>query len=146
MMVAYVLTMPNNSSWNGKWSGDGACYARVRTYRRDAPAEGSHYYNFGDGWGASVEVSHPDRSEAAQLRRRSKGFCGYEWMIDEIEKLGRIRTLDERSADSDICHLSDVQLQKKKEWAEKRCQHQWGRQLLHRVNAAILERKEPGND
>jgi hypothetical protein len=98
MIVAYILTMPNNNSWNGKWTGDGKLYVRTRSYRNEkkAPAEGDHYYNFGDGWGANVQVRHVERGEATRLKNRSKGFCGYEWMIDEIERHGRILPLSSR--------------------------------------------------
>jgi len=98
MINAYILTMPNNNSWNGRWTGDEKVYAIIRSYRKAAPDTGNHYYNFGDGWGANVEVREVDKGEAAKLRKRSKGFCGYEWMIEEIEQHGRILTLKERTS------------------------------------------------
>ena len=52
---------------------------------------GYYYYNFGDGWGASVNVYILDGAkEASRLRRKSDGFCGYEWMIDSIITNGKI--------------------------------------------------------
>lgn len=95
MINAYVLTMPGNNSWNGKWTGDGVLYAVVRKYRKDAPEEKSHTYSFGDGWVARVEVLQVNSSEAQKLRRKTKGFCGYEWMIDSIERRGSISANEE---------------------------------------------------
>lgn len=43
-------------------------------------------YNFGDGWVAAINVSRA--KNPASIRRKSNGFCGYEWMIGSIvEKL-----------------------------------------------------------
>ena len=92
-IISFELSMPNNNSWDGRWSGEGRCYARVknlgRTKKAEAKAtkilsEGSYYYNFGDGWGASVSVQKVTAAEAAKIRRKSAGFCGYDWMIDSI--------------------------------------------------------------
>lgn len=55
---------------------------------------GAHPYNFGDGWLARVDVSQVDAKEASRLRKASKGFCGYEWMIDSILTRGMISTGD----------------------------------------------------
>ncbi len=100
MLIAFVLTMPNNNSWNGKWSGAGRCYAVVKSVS-DAKKNAAKYraildkrhfsYNFGDGWRASVEVFQSMPSEARRLRKHSEGFCGYDWMIDTILEHGEIR-------------------------------------------------------
>lgn len=96
MLVAFVLTMPNNNSWNGRWSGEDKLYARVRTYSsRDLKHKliqlvGNHYYNFGDGWGANVEVKVVKADEAKKIRKKTAGFAGYEWMIDSLVLDGRI--------------------------------------------------------
>ena len=96
MIVGFYLSMPNNNSWNGKWSGAGKLYARVASYRNptqdvmDAIEKGSHYYNFGDGWTAKVDVIQIEKKEAARIRKHSVGFCGYDWMIDSILQHGRI--------------------------------------------------------
>lgn len=99
MIIAYELSMPNNNAWNGRWSGEGRCYAIVRSvgnsmkvtakYRKIA-ADGPYSYNFGDGWRASVTARIVDRAEAAKLRKRSEGFRGYDWMVRSIERLGFI--------------------------------------------------------
>ena len=41
-------------------------------------------------------VRQVDRMTANKLRKESDGFCGYDWMIEEIRSEGRIKTLDER--------------------------------------------------
>ncbi len=52
---------------------------------------GNHYHVFSDGTGCSVTVSIPDwPSELRQVRRDSKGFCGYDWMADSIWQHGGI--------------------------------------------------------
>ena len=98
MLVSFTLTMPNNNAWNGKWSGEGNLYAVVKSFRSKAEIEraeaalekGYFYYDFGDGWGAAVTVKEVDRGQAAKLRRNSKGFCGYNWIIDELLRWGKI--------------------------------------------------------
>lgn len=105
-VALFILTMPKNNSWNGKWSGEGNLYVYSQVAFRRGKAiypnlkEGNFYYDFGDGWGANVEVKYITPSEAKSIMRKSKGFCGYKWMCDEIMKLGRIRNVAERRADN----------------------------------------------
>lgn len=91
----FELSMPNRGSWNGGWSGERDKYVR----HRQLPLKGSpnvkndsnHYYNFGDGWGANISVTIVDGVKAKnQAIKGSKGFCGYEWMIDSIVNHGKI--------------------------------------------------------
>jgi hypothetical protein len=89
--LAFILTMPGCISWDGKWSGAGNVYARVRSFRSAAPKPGNYPYSWPDGWRANIEVRPVDRSEAAKLRKRTVGFAGYDWMIDSIVKHGRIQ-------------------------------------------------------
>ena len=93
--------MPNNNAWNGKWTGADNFYVRVENFGRTKKANnraqelidaGSFYYNFGDGWGASVAIKEVDSTQARKLRKKSMGFCGYDWMIDSIKLYGDIRT------------------------------------------------------
>jgi hypothetical protein len=91
MILAFILTMPGTGSWNGEWSGSGRLYALVRSFRSGAPAPGNYSYAWSDGWRANVEVRPVDAREAAHIRKRSSGFCGYEWMVDSIVKHGEIR-------------------------------------------------------
>jgi len=94
MLIAFVLTMPNVGSWNGKWSGESNYYARVRKYPLEVGKkiinQRSYYYSWNDGWGANIEAKRVDSKEAQIIRKKSKGFYGYEWMIDSIEKNGKI--------------------------------------------------------
>lgn len=99
MILSFELSMPNRNSWNGRWSGEGDLYARVINFGRTKKAEtkareildkGSFYYNFGDGWGANVAVREVSSKEAAYIRRKTKGFCGYDWMITSIKNKGVI--------------------------------------------------------
>jgi hypothetical protein len=92
--------MPSNNSWNGRWSGDEKLFAVVRnigtakkTLARYQPIieKGYYTFHFGDGWVAAIHVytsTNPD--EVRKIRKRSQGFCGYEWMIDSIIQRGEI--------------------------------------------------------
>lgn len=92
MTLMFQLSMPNNNSWNGRWSGAGKFYAIFKTFSgknggaraQELLNHRSFYYNFGDGWGASVAVTQ------VQRRQQSDGFCGYDWMVDSILAHGKI--------------------------------------------------------
>ena len=97
MILSFELSMPGVSSWNGRWSGEGRNYVKVvnmgRTQKaeikaREILAKGYYHYSFGDGWAAGVSVTQVDAREAARLRRKSDGFCGYEWMVKNIIRWG----------------------------------------------------------
>ncbi len=101
MILSFELSMPNVNSWNGKWSGEGTLYAIVKNFGRSKKADdkaqnildkGYYHYNFGDGWSAGISVRQVDTKEAAKLRRKSSGFCGYDWMVKSIEENGTIKT------------------------------------------------------
>lgn len=105
MILSFTLTMPNVGSWNGKWTGEGNLYAITRRFtgRDKVNAEkilekGSFYYDFGDGWGAAIEVRRVYAQEAVKIRRNSQGFCGYEWMVDSIIHHGKILNSSEQKA------------------------------------------------
>ena len=93
-VFAFTLSMPSNNAWNGKWTGDGDFYAKTRTVSEKAADSLKDYYSydFGDGWRAAVEVKRVDSRTAAKIRKKSSGFCGYDWMIDSILQHGEIRT------------------------------------------------------
>jgi hypothetical protein len=91
--------MPNVGSYNGKWSGEGRLYAIVKSIHKNKCLlrDGDYYhYNFGDGWSAGVRVSFVNSAEAARIRRKSAGFCGYEWMVKSIIDNGKIIAPEER--------------------------------------------------
>jgi len=98
MYLQFTLSMPNVGSWNGKWSGRENLYALVHSFSTQKAkakaaellAKRSFYYNFGDGWGASVGVTEITSTEARRVRKASKGFCGYNWMVDSILADGTI--------------------------------------------------------
>lgn len=91
-MVVFKLSMPNVGSWNNKWTGEGRCYARIRTDKqvpKDVIGQ-SFLYNFGDGWTACVEVEKVTNNVAKAIMKKSVGFSGYDWMIDSIIKYKEI--------------------------------------------------------
>lgn len=96
--LVYELSMPGRNSWNGRWSGEDRVYAIVRSIprgkkhdERAAGRVGSYSYSFGDGWVARVDVRIVDGKEGARIRRKSQGFCGYDWMVSSIIQHGEIR-------------------------------------------------------
>lgn len=103
MILSFELSMPNVGSWNGRWTGEGEKYYKHRKVSKadgekilDGKERQSWYYNFGDGWGASVSVVQVSASEKNKRERISVGFSTYEWMIEEILKYGRILERQER--------------------------------------------------
>ena len=96
MIISFELTMPNVGSRNGKWTGADKKYYLIKKvskrffdkqeYFKDIKEKGkdSWYYNFGDGWGADVRAEIIDGKEAAKRRKQSKGFSGYDWMVESI--------------------------------------------------------------
>ncbi len=101
MKISFTLSMPNNNSWNGKWSGEDRKFVRVKDFGKTKKGIGraetilagrAYSYNFGDGWRASVAVAEVDNATARKLTKQSAGFCGYDWMIDSIIYNGKITT------------------------------------------------------
>lgn len=96
--VAFELDMPGKASWNGRWSGEGRCYARVRKFTKEQEEQYNiaeklgkkFFYTWSDGWCASVLMRKVDAKEANQIRKKSVGFSGYDWMISSILKNGYI--------------------------------------------------------
>jgi len=97
VILVFELSMPRRGSWDGGWSGSKDYFARTRTFRKAEECRqatdliGSYRYAWDDGWCAQVDVRQVDGKEAAKIRRASKGFCEYDWMIDSIIKYGEIR-------------------------------------------------------
>lgn len=91
--LCFILTMPGRGSWDGNWSGDGRFYAAIRRVKDSKAGElanGHFTHCWSGGWRASVEVRIVSGSEITKIRRRSNGFCGYDWMVDTIISHGRI--------------------------------------------------------
>ena len=86
-IVMFELTMPNVGSWDGKWSDSASKHTIKKRLLKDKEhlIGKSFYYNFGDGWGASVSVRLAEPRERATNR-----FAGYEWMIKSILENGEI--------------------------------------------------------
>lgn len=97
MILKFELSMPNVGSWNGKWTGEDRFYARTYNYTQrfgtskkakdrleSILTTGNYWYNFGDGWSANVSVEKIDGRQAKGINKKSKGFMGYDWMIDSI--------------------------------------------------------------
>ena len=98
-MIVFELSMPGRASWNGKWSGEGRPYIRVRD-ERTVPKElwnRDFFYRWEDGWEACVSVTKVSSTDARRLEKKSVGFCGYDWMIASLIKYGRIITKKEQN-------------------------------------------------
>ena len=88
MRVSFTLSMPNSPSWNGQWSGKGRNYQVVKNLSKKTVDtlklnEGTQYFShrWDDGWRASIEVKLMEKGER---KLKSDGFCGYNWMINNI--------------------------------------------------------------
>lgn len=102
-LISFELTMPNVGSWNGIWTGKKTAHFIVKKCSKEQIEKinlknnkNSFLYDFGDGWTACVKVERIDYTQAPLRRKVSNGFMGYEWMVDEIIELGRIKTRSER--------------------------------------------------
>lgn len=90
--------MPWRSSWNGQWSGEETLYAIVKKFTTKKAmaraqtilAKGCYSYSWDDGWRASINVREVDAVQARKVRAKSKGFCGYDWMVESILTYGSI--------------------------------------------------------
>ena len=101
MLLAFELSMPGVNSWNGRWTGEARPHVKVLSVGAKCLAKPGRYeYDFGDGWRAAVTVRTVDGATARKLRKASAGFCGYDWMVEEIRFHGRIKTLAERTMPS----------------------------------------------
>jgi len=92
--VSFTLSMPNVGSWDGRWSGSERNYVLVQSLKvavaNPILKRGNYHYSFGDGWSASISTKEVDGNESRRLRRKSDGFCGYNWMVSTIVKYGKI--------------------------------------------------------
>lgn len=97
MILSFSLSMPNRNSWDHGWSGEGRKYVILKTFKSKKSIEkaqrllrtGYFRYSWSDGWGAGITVREVDSIEARKLRKESKGFCGYNWMVDTILMYGK---------------------------------------------------------
>ncbi len=97
MILCFELTMPNRGSWNSRWSGEDDVHVITKTDRqigkkKIAELDGKHFhYRWDDGWTAMISCRAIDAAEARRLRKRNRGFCGYDWMVGSILTYGEIR-------------------------------------------------------
>jgi len=98
--VEFKLSMPGRSSWNGGWSGEGRNYVLVRELSDGdlarllglapeainiATCRRSWSHRWSDGWVAEVSARVVPADEELP---KSDGFCGYDWMVDNILATG----------------------------------------------------------
>lgn len=94
--VEFKLSMPGRASWNGGWSGEGKNYAVVRALSAqdlerlfEGAPDGPELWacrrvwthRWSDGWVAQVTARVVPVDEDLA---KSDGFCGYDWMVDNI--------------------------------------------------------------
>lgn len=98
-MIAFILTMPHRGSWNGRWSGENDIYAIIKTERavpnKDIIGK-TFYYRWDDGWTARISVEKVDCKTGNSLRKKSRGFCGYNWMVNSIIEKGYIEKVERK--------------------------------------------------
>jgi hypothetical protein len=101
--IEFRLYMPGRNTWNGRWSGDEKNYAIVKKLSEKRSAElfrdvhtgdASWRYDFGDGWSALVKARVMPSGE----RKKSDGFCGYDWMVESILECGEIKPQERKRA------------------------------------------------
>lgn len=90
--VEFKLSMPGVNSWNNRWSGASKNFTVIRRMseltasKLGIPRSWSHHWE--DGWSACVTARIMAKGERA---KKSHGFCGYEWMVDNILRCGSIQ-------------------------------------------------------
>lgn len=91
--IEFKLSMPGRASWNGGWSGESRNYILVRELDDIAIARllgaamtsASWSHRWSDGWCAEVTARIVPAGEELP---KSDGFCGYDWMVDNILRNG----------------------------------------------------------
>jgi hypothetical protein len=100
MILLFTLSMPGVNSWNGRWSGEDRQFSVSKNFGRTQKAEakakailsiGHYSYSFGDGWVAGVSVKSVTPQESRAAKKKSAGFCGYDWMVESILTNGKIQ-------------------------------------------------------
>jgi hypothetical protein len=89
--LLFRLSMPSVGSWNGKWTGSDRNYTICKqvTDKKALELDGeSFYYRWNDGWTAKISVTVIKKGETL---KKSDGFCGYDWMVENIWLYGDIK-------------------------------------------------------
>lgn len=92
--VIFSLTMPGRPSWNGRWSGNDHPRTQVRNLPNSIAAElheKDWQHSWDDGWTAHIKARLMLNGER---KPKTFGFCGYDWMIDNILQHGTTCALD----------------------------------------------------
>lgn len=83
--IEFRLSMPGRGSWNGGWWGEEKNYTITKKLPDDVAekllAVGSWFHRWDDGWCAGISAREMITGER---RKKSDGFSGYEWMVDNI--------------------------------------------------------------
>lgn len=117
MILSFTLSMPGRASWNGGWSGEDRLYVKTKSFTSKKAIEkarkilekGYYVYCWSDGWRAGIAVAEVDSRKAAQLRKKSAGFCGYDWMVDTIIDYGQpmatheVKEFLQKKVESETC-------------------------------------------
>ena len=98
--IEFKLTMPGKASWNGRWSGEGSNYTIIKKLSDKKVIEllpgdkaASWHYRWNDGWCACVTARIVKPKEKLI---KSNGFCGYDWMVNNILLYGTIKEPGEK--------------------------------------------------
>lgn len=98
MILCFELSMPCATSWDGKWSGADLGHYIFKTSQDAsmqkwfAHLDGDFWtYRWDDGWCALITACIVDAKEARKLRKLNAGFCGYDWMVQDILAFGEIK-------------------------------------------------------
>ena len=94
-MIIFTLKMYNND-WTQREPNK--LFAKVRPFKLAGHVfKGTYSYTFEEGNTAQIEVREStDNKEPDIIRKKSNGFFGCDWMIDEIIQFGEIRSREER--------------------------------------------------
>lgn len=117
-MIIFTLTMWDSN--NNPMKPD-RLFAKVRPYKLAGHVQHTIYeYTFEEGNKVIIEVRESvDNKEPDRIRKKSAGFYGCDWMIDEIIKYGRIRPKEERQTNAIIATKESVEAEVaalKEEW------------------------------
>jgi len=95
MILGFQLSMPKVNTWNNKWSGEDKTHVLIREVSEDIGKKldnGVFTHNFGDGWMAQIDVMELSEKLAEKFKLESNGFAGYDWMVGNLIKYGRIES------------------------------------------------------
>lgn len=86
--LEFTLSMPGRASWDGRWSGEDRAYLLYKMVpdavaKRLLGPDGKSYWShrWSDGWRAGIDARV---MKPGERRKKSAGFCGYDWMVSNI--------------------------------------------------------------